>query len=436
MARATVIARSVRGRATLAAGAVVAVALLFGALLFDGALTRAVEQSALATAEASAERIAARVGPDGARLGSDYDDDELVQILTPEGTIAAASPDARNIPPLREGRVVIDNDAFVVAQEGVKDSRLIVLVAHEIDDGLEVVAAARWLLATAIPILVGLVALGAWVLTGRALAPVTRIRAEVESIEAGRLGHRLQVPDTGDEIAQLASTMNHMLDRLDASARAQRQFVSDASHELRSPLTVIQQHAELASLHPGSVSAGELAEVVLSEGARLQGLVGDLLLLARLEEGAHHIHQVVDLDDLALDEVHRARQSPVRVDGSAISTARVDGDARQLGQVVRNLVDNAVRHARSRVSVSLAESDGFAELVVDDDGNGVPPRHRTQVFDRFVRLDEARARDDGGAGLGLAIVREIVGAHRGSVTVEDAPAGGARFVVRLPLRRT
>ena len=251
MVKAILTGRSVRGRATLAAGAVVAVALFLGALLFDTALTRGVEESAIASAEASAERIAARLGPDGSgKLGTDFDDDELVQVLTQDDAIVGASPDARDIPPLREGRVVHDNDVFVVAQEGVKDSRLKVMVAHEIDDGLEVVAAARWLLATTIPILIGFVALGAWILTGRALAPVTRIRAEVEDIETAGLDKRLRVPDTGDDTAQLASTMNHMLDRLDASARAQRRFVADASHELRSPLAAIHQHAEVASASP------------------------------------------------------------------------------------------------------------------------------------------------------------------------------------------
>jgi signal transduction histidine kinase len=306
------------------------------------------------------------------------------------------------------------------------------MVAHEIDDGLEVVAAARWLLALAVPILVGFVLMGAWVLTGRALVPVSRIRAEVEDIEATRLGSRLKVPDTGDEIAQLASTMNHMLDRLDASARAQRQFVSDASHELRSPLAVIQQHAEVAKLHPGSVSVDELAGVVLAEGARLQGLVDALLLLARLDEPPQRRLEAVDLDDLALDEVHRSRQGDVQLVGSDISAARVYGDPRLLAQVVRNLVDNAVRHARTRVSVSLNVVEANVVLTVDDDGGGIPADSRPKVFDRFVRLDEARARDEGGAGLGLSIVREIVTAHHGSVTIEEAPGGGARFVVVLP----
>ena len=180
------------------------------------------------------------------------------------------------------------------------------------------------------------------------------------------------------------------------------------------------------------MSVVELADVVLAEGARLQGLVDALLLLARLEEGAKLAHQVVDLDDLALDEVHRSRPGDIQLDGSAIGPARVHGDPRLLGQVVRNLVDNAVRHARSRVSVSLAARGSTVELIVDDDGHGIAARDFARVFDRFVRLDEARARDEGGAGLGLAIVREIVDLHDGTVTVGEAPDGGARFTVVLP----
>jgi signal transduction histidine kinase len=425
-------ARSVRGRATLGAATTVFAALILGGLLFNWALVRAVEQSAAVGAEASAERNAAHVGADGSGLGDDFDDDELVQIQTPDGQVLAASDEARELPPMTAGRSTIDNDPFIVVEEGVKNSRLTVVVGHEIEDGLKAVAAARWLLATAIPPLVALVALGAWILTGRALAPVTRIRGEVEAIEVSRLHQRLDVPDTGDEIAQLASTMNHMLNRLDAASRAQRQFVSNASHELRSPLATIRQHAEVAALHPGSVPVDELTGVVLSEGERLQSLVDALLLLARLDEGVKPAFQAVDLDDIVLAEVHRARTDAIVVDGSAISAARVQGDPQLLSHVVRNLVDNAVRHAQARVTVSLRTVQGDAQLVVDDDGLGVPPKSRATIFDRFSRLDEGRARDHGGAGLGLAIVRGIVEAHGGSVDIDDAPGGGARFVVRLP----
>jgi signal transduction histidine kinase len=142
--------------------------------------------------------------------------------------------------------------------------------------------------------------------------------------------------------------------------------------------------------------------------------------------------QEVDVDDLALAEARRVRGNRIVVDTSAVGAARTRGDAAALGQVVRNLVDNAVRHARTAVTLSVAAVDGAAELVVDDDGPGIPEGERDRVFERFVRLDEARARDAGGSGLGLAIVKEIVAAHGGTVTLSSSAAGGARFVVRLP----
>jgi signal transduction histidine kinase len=298
-----------------------------------------------------------------------------------------------------------------------------------------------------VPVLVLLLVAVTWAVTGRSLRPVERMRTEVETIRAARPDARVEVPDTGDEVARLASTMNAMLDRLERSAESQRRFVSDASHELRSPIASIRQHAEVAVAHPERTEVADLADVVRSEAVRLQDLVTGLLELSRLDEGGIRTRRPVDLDDLALDAVARARArstagvapardgdaSTVRVDGSAISAARVLGDERVLAGVVRNLVDNAVRHASTRVAVSLTEHDGSAVLTVDDDGTGVPEDERERVFERFVRLDEARSRDAGGAGLGLAIVRDAVRAHGGDTTVVASPLGGARFVVRIAL---
>ena len=216
------------------------------------------------------------------------------------------------------------------------------------------------------------------------------------------------------------------------AAAAQRRFVSDASHELRSPLATIRQHAELAQLHPDATSIDDLAGVVHDEGLRMQELVDALLLLTRLDESPV-IHQgAVDLDDLAFAEITRLRAGGAEVDGSGVHAARVRGDVRLLGRLVRNLADNAARHARSAVALGVLERDGQVLLTVDDDGPGVPAAERERIFERFVRLDEARARDAGGSGLGLAIVRAIAEAEGGSVGVEDSPLGGARFSVVLP----
>jgi signal transduction histidine kinase len=267
----------------------------------------------------------------------------------------------------------------------------------------------------------------------RALAPVERIRREVELITGDRLDRRVPEPPSRDEVHRLARTMNLMLGRLESSRERQQQFVADASHELRSPLAGIRQTAEVVRAHPGALPEGELAEAVLEESARMQRLVDQLLLLTRADEGVvARADQDVDLDDLALAEARRVVRSGLDVDTTGVGAGRVRGDVTALGQVVRNLVDNAARHASSVVSVGVRETGQLVELAVEDDGPGVPDDQRDRVFERFVRLDEARARDAGGSGLGLAIVREIVAAAGGDVGVSSSALGGARFVVRLP----
>lgn len=280
-----------------------------------------------------------------------------------------------------------------------------------------------------------LVAVGAaaWVVVARALRPVESVRSEVASISAAELSRRVSQPAGGDEVALLARTMNEMLSRLEAAQTHERSFVSDASHELRSPVTSIRHHAEVALSHSDRVSTRELASDVLGESVRLERLVEDLLLLARLSEQAPPSRpRPVDLDDVVLEEARRLRGGgAVRVDATGVSAARTEGDAVQLQRLVRNLGDNAARHARSMVAFTLREAGSSVVLRVDDDGSGIPPELRDKIFQRFARLDGARDRDQGGAGLGLAIVAEIVAAHGGTVEVRSSPMGGARFEVRL-----
>jgi signal transduction histidine kinase len=327
--------------------------------------------------------------------------------------------------------VPYDDERVLVVQEELDDGGR-VLVGVPVEDDESTLATVAALLAIAVPVVIGLVAMVTWWVVGRALAPVSRIRAEVDGITGDRLDVRVVVPPSGDEIAALAGTMNRMLDRLDDSATAQRRFVADASHELRSPLATIRQHAELARAHPDATSIDDLAAVVHEEGLRMQELVDAMLLLARLAEHAPPRRRPVDLDDLALAEAGRLRAAGVTVVATDIQAARVLGDERLLGRLIRNLADNAARHARGTVSISVGEHRGEALLTIDDDGSGVPAADRERIFERFVRLDEARTRDAGGSGLGLAIVRAIAQAEGGSVRVEDSPLGGARFVVTLP----
>ncbi|WP_426324016.1 sensor histidine kinase [Microbacterium sp. E-13] len=424
--------RSLRTRITAAATLVVTGALLLGALAFYGILSVSVRDAAVRGAETRAEQLAARIEAEGPEVLADLDDD-IAQLLDDDGRTVAASEEADRgaLPEADDASVATyDGEPVLVVREDLDEGTL--LLAASVEDDQSTLGTVAVLLIVAVVAVVALVAAVTWWVVGRALRPVDRIRGEVDDITADRLDRRVAVPPSGDEIAALASTMNGMLERLDASATAQRRFVSDASHELRSPLATIRQHAELAQLHPEATSVRDLAEVVHEEGLRMQDLVDALLLLTRLDEKAVLRQEPVDVDDLALAEVKRLRAAGTVVDASGIHAARVRGDAHLLGRLLRNLADNAARHARSGVAIAVDERDGQVLLTVDDDGAGVPPAERERVFERFVRLDEARARDAGGSGLGLAIVRAIAEAEGGSVRVEDSPLGGARFAVTLP----
>jgi signal transduction histidine kinase len=272
-----------------------------------------------------------------------------------------------------------------------------------------------------------------WWIVGRTLRPVEDIRLEVEQISTSELSRRVPVPAGKDEIGRLAATMNRMLGRLESGHDRQRRFVSDASHELRSPVASIRQHAEVARAHADAMPPRDLADAVLLEVERLQGLVDDLLVLAQIDEGVPQASIDVDVDDLVLAEVARLRAATsLDVDARAISAARVRGDRTRLERVVRNLGDNAARHARARVALSVGQRDGVVVVVIDDDGPGIPEDDRARVFERFVRRDEARTRGDGGAGLGLAIVRDVVDRHGGTVALSDSDLGGLRAEVTLP----
>lgn len=437
--------RSVRGRTTLGATVVVAVALVIGSLSFYGVLSASIHGSTERAAEQRLEELADRFdGPGRRGIDRVKDDierfeDDLAQLIGPDGQVRAASEDARDalgttpLPVSDDAQTLtIPEGRLLVVSEDINNGQTLVL-AVPIEDDAETLMTVAILLAIAVPLLLLLVAVTTWLVVGRALRPVTRIREKVEDITAERLHQRVPVPGTSDEIAALAMTMNGMLERLDAAATAQRRFVSDASHELRSPLATIRQHAELAHTHPEVTSISELAEVVSEEGLRLQGIVESLLLLARLDEGASTHDEQVDLDDIALSEVRRLRAAGFDVDGSGIAAARVHGDPRLLAQLVRNLADNAMRHGRGRLAIGVTPSDGYVFVTLEDDGTGVPFGERERIFERFVRLDEARSRDAGGSGLGLAIAQGIASSAHGSLAVDESRWGGARFVLTLPL---
>ena len=283
----------------------------------------------------------------------------------------------------------------------------------------------------AVPILVALLALVTWLAVGRALRPVEEIRFQVASIGAADLGRRVPEPPTGDEVGRLAATMNRMLDRLERSSGRQQQFVSDASHELRSPIASIRTQLEVAIAHPDRADWNDVAGGVLEESVRMERLVDDLLTLAKADEGVL-VRRVgrVDMRELVLGELERVDH--LVVDASGVGPGVVQGDSLGLRRVIRNLLENAARHASTTVRVTVAQGGPEVTVVVEDDGTGIDPGDRERVFERFTRLEEGRARGVGGAGLGLAVVSELAHAHDGSVAVGSSDLGGARFEVRLP----
>ncbi len=289
-------------------------------------------------------------------------------------------------------------------------------------------------LALAAPIVIGVSALATYLLVRRSLRSVDEIRARVAEISTSDLAERVPVPQSRDEIAALAETMNAMLARLEAGHAAQQRFVGDASHELRSPLTAIISALEVAVAHPDLFGPDLASRTLIPAAQRMQSLIEDLLLLARADErGLTVCRDDVDLDDLAVAEVDGLRgRTPIDV-RSDIKPARVAGDATALSRVLANLLDNAARHAESTVGVEMAPADGFVVVRISDDGPGIPAADRERVFDRFVRLDSDRSRTAGGTGLGLSIVREIVVAHGGTVVIEDDRTGGAVVRLQLPL---
>jgi len=297
------------------------------------------------------------------------------------------------------------------------------------------ISAATRIGAIGLSVVVGVLAAVMWLAIGRALAPVDAIRTRADAISGQNLDLRVPTPAQQDEIGRLARTVNQMLERLQHSAESQRRFVADAAHELRSPIASLRVQLETARDGDWSGERGRVGDM-LHEAARMEGLVDQLLLLARAGGDDSWLRlTTVDLDDVvdsavsALDAV-----GPVTIDTSAVEPVQLICDAGLLEQVVRNLVQNATGHARENVRVSLSAVDGeTAVLTVDDDGPGVPPDRRADIFERFVRLDDSRDRIQGGVGLGLAIVSEIVHAHGGRIHVGDSDLGGARFVVELPL---
>ncbi|MDG4802018.1 HAMP domain-containing sensor histidine kinase [Micromonospora sp. WMMD980] len=446
-------------------------ALLVGALGWT--LQRSVDAEALRTADAVALLAAEDALPDPLPVAGGQ---LRVQVVDAQGRIRAASIDADRLVPmlgpgeLRPGqaqRLVVDGRRVgmsgpvrvVAVPAGTAEEPRTVLVAKSLSDVRHSLHVVRNLLLVGFPLLVAGLAVVAWRVVGATLRPVEELRSGAAEI-TGRAGaERLPVPAGQDEIHRLAVTLNDMLDRLAASRDRQRAFVADAAHELRSPLTNMRTELEVARRLGDDTEWPAVADDLLADTERLSRLVDDLLLLARLDEQApaERRHGTDDGRRPAVDEGHRARPTPVgpvelgellrevagRYPSPPVRLVApagawwVEGDPGELRRVLVNLVENALRHADARVELAVTGPDGASHLVtVTDDGPGIPAADRERVFARFTRLDDARARDAGGAGLGLAIVRELVRRAGGTVELADATPGavapGLRATVRLP----
>jgi signal transduction histidine kinase len=285
----------------------------------------------------------------------------------------------------------------------------------------------------------GVIALGAafiawgnWWLAGRTMRRVAEIRATMAEITASDLSLRVPESPGHSEYALLARTANRTLARLEDAVMQQRRFASTTSHELRTPLTGLRARLEEALLYPDDVDPRETIKDALVVTERLETIVDDLLVLARLRSGEPAAHEPIDVGALVIKEV-TGQVGGVPVDVRARKGVNVLGNRIQLIRVIDNLLANARRHADSRVEVTAACMGGSAVITVSDDGDGIAPQDRERVFERFVRLDDGRRREPGGSGLGLAISRDIAHAHNGTLLIEDSPKG-ARFVLRLPLK--
>ena len=305
----------------------------------------------------------------------------------------------------------------------------------------ETLARVAVLLAIGLPIAVCVAVAGGFVLVRRALEPVERIGAKAEAITQHNLSERLPVVHSGDEIERLSVALNHMISRLEDAIHGSKQFVADASHELRTPLTVMR--GELESLAQNGELTSDTRETlgsVLEEVERLAEIVESLFALSRLDAGeASAEWRRFDLAELAATTAEQmsllATDKNVSIECESRGAVTVAGDPARLKQVIVNLLDNAIKYTPGggRVRLSVRGENGFAILEVADDGIGIPAEALPHVFKRFYRVDRSRSREQGGAGLGLAIVRSICSAHGAEVEVLSAPGRGSTFRVRQPL---
>jgi two-component system OmpR family sensor kinase len=390
-------------------------------------------------------------GPAGLRLGRD---EEPAQLLTPDGQVIASSPDIAHpvLDPTQRQAVasgtrltftttVNAERTRVLATSAPSDPRLLIVVGVGTDiSDAAVDHVQNGLLIGGAPAVLA-AGVGAWLLAAAALRPVERMRRQTAEISEHDPTTHLAVPATRDEIAALATTINDLLDRLHDALARQRGFVADAGHELRTPLATLRAELELAA-RPGR-SREALAAAVTAAGQetdRLIRLADDLLLLARAESAQPFLRiEPVSIHDLLTTAARagatRAPDHNITIDVACPPDLVAPADADRVRQIIDNLLDNATRHSppTGTIEITATTDHGQAVITVRDHGPGFPPEFLPHAFQRFRRADTARARSDGGAGLGLAVVDALTRAHHGQVTATNHPTGGAIITVALPL---
>jgi signal transduction histidine kinase len=438
-----------RARTTLLATLVSGTALVLGAGLLLLTLDRSLHEAGDDLARGRVHDLAAEAAQ-GTLTSSlaTIDGEGVGQVYDEHGTVLAASPNIAGKPPIFGGAAPTERPELRILRGAPDDNEsedyrvwvqsvdttagpVTVLAGASLESVSEASRTLRRDLAVGIPLLLGLVALGTWIVIGRTLRPVEDISTEVAAIGDDELNRRVPVPASDDEIGRLAVTMNQMLARLEDASRRQRTFVADASHELQSPITSLRTQLEVALAHDDN-DWPAVATRLLGDTDQMERLVRDLLFLARAASvGEARRLDLVDLDDVVMEEAARVRSLTATIDTGRVSAAPVAGNADELRRLVRNLVENAVRHAKSRVGLTLSSDDATVRLDVVDDGPGIAPEDRERVFDRFTTIDSARLRSDG-SGLGLAIARTIAERHGGTLEAVGSD-GGAHFVLLLPV---
>lgn len=434
--------RSITLRLTVIATLVLAVGLAVGAVALASLFfhNRLDAVDANVRAESTTLTTLSRSGQLPAPLPVPAGSPALAQVVDPAGNVRAATPSASRVVPLLPAAALVahaDAGPFTTDDSTLSSSPLRVYVvstrlgaAHVLvvsavpfGDVGDTLSALLRTLVIAFPIVLLAAAIATWTAVGSALRPVDQLREAAGQVAFTRTGTppRLPVPPSGDELARLADTLNTMLERLYSSAELQRAFIADAAHELRSPIAAIRTQLEVAlATEAGAAEWRAVAADVLQDVHRVSTLADDMLLLARLDAGVVRRHRAIDVSEL------------LELDASPLW---VHGDPAELRRAFDNLLANARRHSRVTVEVTGQVVEGWVVVTVDDDGAGIAVADRERVFERWVRLDEARAREQGGAGLGLAIARAVARAHGGDVVLTGSPLGGARARLQLPAAR-